>query len=66
MAKKVSVILVNYDGMSHLDACIPSVLKQSYTNFEIIFVDNNSSDGSLEYARKKFPNLTFVVNDNSI
>jgi GT2 family glycosyltransferase len=66
MAKKVSVILVNYDGMSHLDACIPSVLKQSYTNFEIIFVDNNSSDGSLEYARKKFPNLTFVVNDKNL
>jgi len=52
--------------MSHLDACISSVLKQSYTNFEVIFVDNNSSDGSLEYARTKFPNLTFVVNDKNL
>jgi len=66
MAKRASVILVNYNGMSHLDACISSVLKQSYTNFEVIFVDNNSSDGSLEYARKKFPNLTFVVNDKNL
>jgi GT2 family glycosyltransferase len=66
MAKRVSVIVVNYNGMSHLDACIPSVLKQSYKNFEVIFVDNNSDDGSLEYARNKFPNLTFVVNDKNL
>jgi GT2 family glycosyltransferase len=66
MAKKASVILVNYNGMSHLDACISSVLKQSYTNFEVIFVDNNSSDGSLEYARSKFPNLIFVTNHENL
>jgi GT2 family glycosyltransferase len=66
MAKRASVILVNYNGMSHLDACISSVLKQSYTNFEVIFVDNNSSDESLEYARTKFPNLTFVANDKNL
>jgi GT2 family glycosyltransferase len=66
MAKKVSVILVNYNGMPHLDACISSVLKQSYKNFELIFVDNNSSDGSLDYAQSKFPNLTFVVNDQNL
>jgi len=66
MAKRVSVILVNYNGMSHLDACISSVLKQRYTNFEVIFVDNNSSDGSLDYVRNKFPDLTFVVNDKNL
>jgi len=66
MAKRASVILVNYNGMLHLDACISSILKQSYKNFEVIFVDNNSSDGSLEYAQKKFPNLTFVVNDKNL
>ena len=66
MAKKASVILVNHNGMPHIDTCISSVLKQSYTNFELIFVDNNSSDGSLEYARNKFPGLTFVVNDKNL
>jgi len=66
VAKKASVILVNYNGMPHLDACISSVLKQSYKNFEVIFVDNNSSDGSLEYARRKFPDLIFVDNDENL
>lgn len=66
MAKKISVILVNYKGMPHLDACIPSVLNQTYPNFEIIFVDNNSSDGSLEYARRKFPKLVFVASGKNL
>jgi len=66
MPKKATVIIVNYNGISHLDDCISSVLKQSYTNFEVIFVDNHSSDGSLEYARSKFPNLTFVVTDENL
>ncbi len=66
MVKKVSVIAVNYNGISHLDVCISSILKQSYTDFEVILVDNNSSDGSLDYARNKFPNLIFVVNDENL
>jgi GT2 family glycosyltransferase len=66
MPKRVSVILVNYNGMPHLDVCISSVLKQSYTDFEIVFVDNNSTDGSLEYARTKFPDLVFVVNNENL
>ena len=66
MAKNVSVILVNYNGMPHLDTCIPSILNQTYPSFEIIFVDNNSSDGSLEYARRKFPRLVFVANNKNL
>ena len=66
MAKKASVILVNYNGMPHVDACISSVLKQSPADFEVIFVDNNSTDTSLEYARSKFPSLTFVANDKNL
>ena len=66
MAKKVSVILVNYNSMPHLDTCISSVLYQTHPSFEIIFVDNNSSDGSLEYARRKFPQLIFVANNRNL
>ncbi len=66
MARKVSVLLVNYNGMPHLDTCISSVLKQTYPNFEVIFVDNNSEDGSLDYARSKFPNLKFVANNDNL
>jgi len=66
MPTRASVILVNYNGMPHLDTCIPSVLQQSYANFEVIFVDNNSTDGSLDYARSKFPDLIFVGNKENL
>lgn len=63
---KVSVIIVNYNGMSHVDTCVSSVLEQNHTKFEVIFVDNGSTDGSLDYARTKFPELTFIVNDGNL
>lgn len=63
---KVSVIVVNYNSMPHIDVCISSILKQDYISFEVIFVDNASTDGSLEYARKAFPELVFIANDRNL
>lgn len=63
---KVSVIVVNYNSMPHIDVCISSILKQDYSSFEVIFVDNASTDGSLEYARKAFPELVFAANDSNL
>ena len=59
---RISVIIVNYNGLSYLDTCLSSVLRQDYPDYEIIFVDNASSDGSLEYIRAKYPGLVFVPN----
>jgi len=50
--QKVSVIIVNYNGEKHLDDCLSSIVRQDYSNIEIIIVDNNSSDRSEEIARK--------------
>ena len=47
-APKVSVIIVNYNGKILLEKCLESLLKVNYDNFEIILVDNNSTDGSIE------------------
>ncbi len=43
-----SVIIPNYNQAHYLKKAINSVLKQSYQNFEIIVIDNNSSDNSKE------------------
>jgi GT2 family glycosyltransferase len=53
MEEKISVILVNYNGMSFNDACIQSILKSRIRDsLEIIVVDNASTDGSLEALQK--------------
>jgi glycosyltransferase involved in cell wall biosynthesis len=46
MQKPISVILPVYNASVHLDASIDSVLKQSYTNFELLIVNDGSTDGS--------------------
>jgi GT2 family glycosyltransferase len=51
---KVSVIILNYNGEQYLDRCLSSVLSTKYPNFEVIFVDNASTDSTLEMVEKAF------------
>lgn len=44
----VSVIIPNYNGEEHLRECLDSLKNQSFNNFDIIIVDNNSSDKSVD------------------
>ena len=50
--KKVSVIIPVYNNSLYLDECLKSVIGQTYKNLEIIFVDDNSTDNSLEVIGK--------------
>ncbi len=54
----VSLIVINHNGKSRLkgllDNCLSSLLQTDYPNFEIIFVDNASNDGTPEYVEAKF------------
>jgi len=61
MTPLVSVIIVNWNGKKFLKECLDSLLVQSYTDFEIIFVDNGSSDGSIEYVRSNYPYVTILA-----
>ncbi len=48
----VSVIIPTYNRRNLLDNSIKSVLNQTYKNFEIIIIDDNSNDGTYEYIKK--------------
>jgi hypothetical protein len=56
----VSVVIVNFNGLRFLESCLSSLTAQLYKNFEIIFVDNNSSDGSADYVREHYPSVTLI------
>ena len=54
---KVSVVVLNYNGMEHLDVCLKSLLRQTYKNYEIIVADNGSTDGSVAFIKENFPEV---------
>jgi len=61
----VSIIIVNYNGKYHLEKCLASLMKINYKNYEIILVDNNSTDTSVEYVKNTYPEITIIkLNDN--
>lgn len=49
---KIAIIIPNYNYADCLEKCLSSVLNQTYKNFEIIFVDDMSTDNSVEIASK--------------
>ena len=64
----VSVVIVNNNGKEFLEQCLHSVLHSYYTNFEVILVDNASTDGSVEKAEKMLENncLIRIRNKNNV
>ncbi len=56
----VSIIVLNYNGIHHLKTCLDSLLRTDYPNFEIILVDNGSTDGSVDFVRKNYPMVKIV------
>lgn len=66
MTPLVSIIIVNYNGRHFLNACLESVHAQSFQDFEIILVDNGSTDGSVEFVRDSFPEVKVIALDENI
>lgn len=58
----VSVIVVNYNGRRLLADCLHSLRRQTYPRhrFEIVVVDNASTDGSAEFLQQRFPDVRLV------
>lgn len=56
----VSIVIVNYNGLEHLHECLTSIEKIDYKNYELIFVDNNSKDNSINYVNKNFQWINII------
>lgn len=63
--KKVSVITVNYNGKKFLGPLYNSLAKTTYPNIELILVDNDSKDQSVEYVIENYPDVKVVQNRNT-
>ncbi len=63
----VSVIIVNWNTKELLRSCIESIYKETCNcTFEIIVVDNNSSDDSVEMIQAEFPQVKLIANETNM
>jgi GT2 family glycosyltransferase len=60
MPPLVTVVVPNWNGKQFLGLCLSSLHKQSFEDFEIVLVDNGSTDDSLRFVAKNFPGVRLV------
>lgn len=66
MPPKVTIVIPNFNGEKLLPRCLDSLHKLNYQNFEIIIVDNNSTDNSKELISNNYPRVKIIsLNYNS-
>jgi GT2 family glycosyltransferase len=62
---EVSVIVLNYNGAKYVEGCLRTLLGNQYGNFEVLFVDNDSPDKSVEVAKRLYgrhPQVKIIQN----
>lgn len=63
--KKVSIVIPLYNSEKFIKDCIDSILNQTYKNFELIVVNDGSTDGSLEICKKVKDDRIILINQNN-
>jgi GT2 family glycosyltransferase len=58
---KFSIIIPNYNGAALLPPCLDSLQAQTYSDFEVILVDNASGDGSVELVQRDYPQVRLLA-----
>lgn len=58
---KIIVLILSYNGKELLYDSISSYLENDYMNFSVVVIDNGSTDGTMEYVKKQWPNAVEVI-----
>lgn len=62
----ISVIIVNYNGAHFLEKCLSALAAQTYSQREIILVDNASTDESCAFVKKNFPDIKIAQSETNV
>lgn len=58
----VSIVIPSYNGGEKIINCLESVSKLNYPGYEVIIIDNNSTDGSIQEIKKRFKKFKVIEN----
>lgn len=64
---KLSIVIVNYNVRAYLEQCLRTVQEaMEGVTGEVFVVDNQSTDGSVEMVRERFPHVTLIANQENV
>ncbi len=63
---KVYILIPIHNNIAETIACLNSIRDQTYTSFEVIIIDDGSTDNSSEIIRKEFPETTILQGDGNL
>jgi GT2 family glycosyltransferase len=66
MSQRVAVIIANCSGRSCLEKGLPTVFAQTYPDYEVVIVDNASTDGSVEWIQSEYPQARLIINNQNL
>jgi GT2 family glycosyltransferase len=59
---RVAIVVLNWNGWKDTQMCLSSLRQLNYNNYEVIVVDNGSSDDSVDRIRSDSPEVTIIEN----
>jgi len=62
---KTAVVILNWNGSKFLQQFLHGIIQNSKNVADVIIADNASTDGSIEFLRKEFPDLTVIRNSRN-
>ena len=65
-AAKVSIIILNWNQRDMTLQCLKSLKEINYPHYEIILVDNGSTDDSVSVVKKEFPDVKIIQNKRNL
>lgn len=62
----VSIIIPSLNGKHLLAECLPSLMKQTYLNFDVLVIDNGSTDDTVSWLKPTYPHVRIIENQKNL
>lgn len=65
LMKAISIILVTYNASAHIESCLDSIFNQSFKNYEVIVIDNASTDETKSLIKAQYHDVILLENSEN-